>query len=66
LSDIEKQAGFKIEDGKKRKMSTIERKKRENAAEKGAKKADRLRRISTKKRLTSIKKRPRNKEFQHA
>lgn len=47
-------------------MSTIERKKRENAAEKGAKKADRLRRISTKKRLTSIKKRPVNKEFQHA
>ena len=56
LSQAEKDAGYKIVDGKKVKMSAMERLKRKKAAKKGARKAKGKRSLANAKRLRSIKK----------
>jgi len=57
LSPAEKKAGYKVNNGKKVKMSAIERMKRKRAARKGARKSRSKRSISTRKRLRSMRRR---------
>lgn len=59
LSNAEKNAGYKVsQDGKKVKMSAIERLKRKKAARASARKSKNKRRTANIKRLNSIRRRP--------
>lgn len=57
LSKAEKKSGYAVRQGKKVKMSAMERMKRRRAARKGARKAKSKRGIATRKRLRSMKRR---------